>query len=176
MSLALAAEMLNSVPPSPASGDATTLQLVPLKCSMSWLVLLLPTAQASVGEITVTELNTPPSVSVGVAWTVQVLPLKNSTRGVETPLLTVSPTAKTSLLDEAATPLRTPVLSAGTVAADQVVPLKVSIRAPLSPLARVPEPTATTSVGEIAATAAGVKPETLVTSLEAAVRSWRDSS
>ena len=78
-------------------------------------------------------------------------------------LLTVSPTAKTLLLDEAATPLRTPVLSAGTVAADQVVPLKVSIRAPVSPLARVPEPTATTSVGEIAATAAGVKPETLVT-------------
>ena len=132
---------------------------------MSWLPSLLPTAQTSVGETTATELNTPPPASVGVAWTVQVLPLKNSTSGVATPLLlTVSPTAKTSLLDEAATPLRTPVLSAGTVAADQVVPLKVSIRAPLSPLARVPEPTATTSVGEIAATAAGVKPETLVTS------------
>ena len=97
---------------------------------------------------------------------------------MSSPLLltvTVSPTAKTSLLDEAATPLRTPVLSAGTVAADQVVPLKVSIRAPVSPLARVPEPTATTSVGEIAATAAGVKPETLVTAWKP-LRSWRDSS
>ncbi len=175
MSLALAAEMLNSVP-SPETGDATTLQLVPLKCSMSWPPLPLPrppTAQTSVGEMAVTEVNSPPpavssplpfEASVGVAWTDQVVPLKNSTSGVKTPLLlNVSPTAKTLLLDEAETPLRTPVLSAGTVAADQVVPLKVSIRAPVSPLARVPEPTATTSVGEIAATAAGVKPETLVT-------------
>ena len=65
MSLALAAEMLTSVPSSPASGDATTLQLVPLKCSMSWppLPSPLPTAQTSVGEMTVTELNRRPRIS-----------------------------------------------------------------------------------------------------------------
>ena len=90
----------------------TTLQVVPLKFSMSSPPLPLPsppTAQTSVGEMAATEANSPPpevslplplAASVGVVWTLQEVPLKNSTSGAPEPLL---PTAQTALLEKALT-------------------------------------------------------------------------
>ena len=69
-----------------ADGAWTTLQLVPLKFSMSWPrpvpVPVLPTAQTSVEEMAVTALSVaaPPAI-VGVVWMLQDVPLKNSTSG-----------------------------------------------------------------------------------------------
>ena len=108
MALALAAEMLTRLPIARVR-DATTLQLVPLKCSMSWLLAAPPTAQTSVGETTATELS-PPAGQRGVVWILQDVPLKNSTSGVvvSSPLLfsvTLSPTAQTALLDAVLTEL-----------------------------------------------------------------------
>ena len=158
-----------------ADGAWTTLQLVPLKFSMSWPrpvpVPVLPTAQTSVEEMAVTALSVaaPPAI-VGVVWMLQDVPLKNSTSGAPEPLL---PTAQTAFLDKALTPESVPPLTAGAATTDQLVPLKFSISGPVESL-----PTAQMSVGDTAETALRDAPVTagLVTNWKPLERSWRDSS
>ena len=86
MSVLETAEMLSklavSSPLTDIDGAVTTLQLVPLKCSMrsaSPVVPVVPTAQTSVGEMAVTDLSVP--ADAGVVWMLQDVPLKNSTSG-----------------------------------------------------------------------------------------------
>src|SRR5271165_913888 len=114
MSVLEIAEMLKRSP-EVGDGDVTTLQVVPLKFSMSSPPLPLPrppTAQTSVGEMAATAANSPPpAVSlplplagrVGVVWTLQDVPLKNSTSGAPEPLV---PTAQMSVGETAVTALR----------------------------------------------------------------------
>ncbi len=81
---------------------------MPLKFSMRSAELPRPpTAQTSVGEMAVTALSCALPVA-GVVWTLQDVPLKCSTSGdsrTAAETLRLLPTAQTSLLDKALTPV-----------------------------------------------------------------------
>ena len=143
----------------PPNGAWTTVQLVPLKFSISSALPVPPTAHTSVGEMAVTALSKPDPA--GWVWMLQDVPLNCSTSGAPEPLL---PTAQTSVLDRVLTPKSSPPLTVGEVTTDQVVPLKFSISGPEDWL-----PTAQMSVGETAETAPKLDPVTvgLVTTLKA---------
>ena len=129
-----------------------------------------PTAQTSVGEMAVTALSVPPPEIVGVAWTLQDVPLKNSTSGAAVAVL---PTAQTSLLDKAAHARERAAADRGAATADQLVPLKFSIRR--TGASRCRRPRCRWAIPP-RPRAGRPRDGRARHDLEAARRSWRDSS
>jgi hypothetical protein len=139
-------------------GLGKTLQLVPFQCStrVTWAPVdagYVPTAQAFVDEIALTEERTLPAGRAGLGTVVQLVPLKCWISGWLPPPFWY-PTAHTSEGPVAATPLRmfTVPLGLGLALTLHAVPFQCSIRVRNAPFAAVWKPTAQTFVGETAAT------------------------
>src|SRR5262249_55047511 len=122
------------VAPPPAFGLATTLQLVPSKCSINVCVgptLVVPTAQTLLAARATTDRSELSKAGEGAETTLQAWPLKCRTCTVG--CLPIFPTAQTSLLEVPETPKRSAEL--GEVTTLQLLPSKCSIR-PARPTAQ----------------------------------------